>query len=363
MAETVSVRCGLCHNQFQVKSELIGRQVHCPACQTVVKVRVRSSTAQEALQSIGQELAEQKKATGGHRPPVVLAKGGVRSRGLAILWLGILAVVLIGCVFALLIVFGPLGKMLNIHVQTPATPEQQTASSPAPAVPMKNAPTTAGGKPFDAKAGTAPAAAPAAAPQEPPEPVVLKVGTLVSGFADNTVTYAVGRVTNNMPTMIKAIKVTVSLMDNDSKALGDATAIILNIPPGATAPLVAEWKHEEGIHAGKYTSGYQLNPVGVSQDRPLITVEDSLPIRDPNSFATTGKVKLRATNQGSLPVPQVNVFGVLVDKDGKIAGVVRGIVDVDGGLVPKKPAEIRVPWDHCPGNRVDTVEMWVQPTF
>jgi hypothetical protein len=191
----------------------------------------------------------------------------------------------------------------------------------------------------------------------PAEAVTLKVERLLGGFKDETITYAVGRVKNNSAGPVRVINVKLSIADKEDNELGEATQTILNLPAGATAPLVAEWKHDEGVIGRRWFPIYNTNSQGVPE-LPAVTCDDVVAIRDPNNASTTGKIKVRVTNQGVTPLPQVQFYAILISAEGKIAGIAKATVDVQ--LPPKKPVDVTFPWTNCSGYLVRDVEVWAQ---
>ena len=360
MSQAVSVQCGMCHRRFKCPPDLHDRQVRCPYCKTVVRIPASSDAGRQAVEAMSDIIAREK-ADREKRPLAARHRGGpppvaVRSKNVAIVSLVLVAVGLIAAAVALVMMFGRGGPggatggpgILRILKRSPLQSNESGPASPG----------------ADATQPGGPASAAPPAPMKPvPEPLTVKVERLIGGYKDETVTYAVGRVTNNTTGLLRVVKIIISISDKDDKDLGEATAIILNLPPGEreAAPFVAEWQHAEGVIGKKWFPGYQLNPAGVPQELPAITTEDPVPMRDQNSMATTGWIRVLVTNQGALPVPSVMVHARLLGEGGKVVGAVR--VQVDKDLPPKKQVEIRVPWTQCAGHLVHSAEVWVQPAI
>jgi hypothetical protein len=325
--------------------------VRCPHCKKVVKVPAAGDAGRETAG--GRVAAE--KANRDRVPLTVRHHGdplprGVRSRTVVIVWLSLLGVGFIAAaagIYFLLMCGTATEKSGKGARKAPATVSKtDTASGPAVAAPTAPAAAVAG---KDAAAAPPPAAE---------EDFTLKVERLLGGFKDETVTYAVGHIKNNTGGVVKVIKVALGIADKEDKNLGEATQTILNLPAGATAPLVAEWVHAEGVIGRRWYPGYSVNPAGVPQDLPPVTCEDAVAIRDPNISSTTGKIKVRVTNQGATPLPQVQFYAILTSPEGKMVGVVNAIVDVQ--LPPKKPVDVTFPWTNCAGHLVQSVEVWAQ---
>jgi len=357
MSQAVSVQCGMCHRRFKCPPDLHDRPVRCPYCKTVVRIPAPSDAARQAVEAMGDIIArekadrEKRPLTGRAPAPRMMP---VRNKNVAIVSLVLVAVGLIAAAVALVMMFGRGGPggatggpgILGISKRSPL---ESSEPRPAPADP-------------DAAQGGGPASAAPPAPMKSlPDPLTVKVERLIGGYKDETVTYAVGRVKNNTAALLRVVKVIISISDKDDKELGEATAIILNLPPGEAVPFVAEWQHAEGVIGKKWFPGYEVNPAGVPQELPAITTEDPVPMRDQNSMATTGWIRVLATNQGALPVPSVMVHALLLGEGGKVVGAAR--VQVDKNLPPKQQVEIRVPWTQCAGHLVHATQVWVQPAM
>jgi hypothetical protein len=189
--------------------------------------------------------------------------------------------------------------------------------------------------------------------------ISIVVERLIGGFAGERLTYAVGRVTNGSMSLVHVLKVTVPISETSGgDEIGKAEAVLMNIPPGATVPLVAEWTHEEGQRGVKNTPTCQVDPPGITQGLPAIAAEDAVPLGDANNSANTGRVTAWLTNKGVLPVPQVEMFAILIGEDGKIIGATRGTITIP--LAPGKATKAAIPWSLCPGRLVTKAELWAQ---
>jgi hypothetical protein len=203
--------------------------------------------------------------------------------------------------------------------------------------------------------------APGTAPAPAAEPIAIKVERLLGGFRDGTITYAVGRVTNNTDNPILVLKVLVPITDSSGTALGEAVAMILNVPPKTTVPLVAEWVHAEDVRGKKFDVRFEVNPTGVPRDLPPLSTDDVLPWPDPNALSLSGVVKTRVTNLGLVPVGTIDAVAILVGADGKIVGCARNKLTKD--IKARKSQDITIRWDHCSKSLVNTAEVWVQPAL
>lgn len=350
MPETMSVECSFCKRKFLVRSEQRGHDVRCPHCKILTKIPAATATASQAAREMS-DLVSKKNEVSARRP----ARGGVRNKGLAIAWVSLLAVALIGAIVAIVIIYGR-GNVLPEKVGT-RTDRLNLIQTPDGTTPGAT-PTAPGGAPGTTPAATTPGSLPATPGAAAKEPIAVEIKRLLRGFRGETLTYAVGYVINNTEATIKAIKVTVTILDKDDKEMGEATAVLLNIPGHSKAPLVAEWKHEEGVRGMKWSPSYEVDPLGVSRDLPPVIVEEPWPIRDSNGVTPTGKVTCKLTNRGSVPLAQVDLAVLLVDTTGRIVGATRAVIDTK--LMPNKAAEVSIPWDQCSGTLVNTAEAWAQ---
>jgi hypothetical protein len=363
------VQCGSCHKRFQAPPDLRNRQVHCPYCKAAVRVVPGTDVARAAVAAmsdvVAHEKQEQQKRPLTARHQVILARGGVRSKGLAILWVTVIGMALIGAAVAIVMLTrsgwstadGGSPSVLKISGRSLFQKEEvgpSGAASPRAAAPS-GAAASAGAPPAGQDAGAV------AGPSRPTDAVTVKIERLIGGYRSGTITYAIGRVTNNTASTVRSVKVGVTISDKEDKELGEATAVILNLPGGATAPVVAEWQHDEGVRGSRWFPWFELNPVIRAEDLPVMQVEDPVALRDPNANATTGKITAQVTNLGMLPVQQVQVYAILIDAAGKVQGAARAVVDQN--LPPKKPVEVSIPWEQCAGHLVYSTQVWVQPTF
>ena len=194
--------------------------------------------------------------------------------------------------------------------------------------------------------------------------VGLSVELVQGGFFSETVTFVSGHVSNGTGKDIRALKITVPMLDRDTKARqGDAVGWILNLRAGQTAPYIAEWTHEEGVMSVKGEPVCKIDPPGSVQGLPPIEVatgpqEGPVPFPDPNTISASGRIKADVTNRGVLPVSEVELVGVLLGKDGKIVGATKGTAK--GQFVPGKKVSVTLNWTQCAGTKVDSAEVWAQ---
>jgi len=370
--EAITVECGFCHKRFRCPPEVHARTVRCPYCKTIVKVPASSETGREAVGAISDMVAAEKAErerlplTARHRP-VAAPPRGVRSKTLVAAWLVVLGLALVGIGLGFFWAYNrsqeqaveKKGGRKKADVASSELAPAQVAATAASAEPASARPKLFSPGPGPAASGAPAAGGQGAAADAQEDPVTVKVERLLGGFKDETITYAVGHVKNNGKTLLKAVKISVRITDLDNKDLGEATAVILNLPGGARAPLVAEWSHAEGVIGKRwFPASIEINPTGVPQELPQVEANEVLAVSDPNFASATGKVKFMATTLGALVLPQVQVFAIVLSKEGKIVGAARGVLDA--GLAPKKPKELMIPWTQCPNHLVHSAEVWAQ---
>ncbi|MFO8013852.1 MAG: hypothetical protein R6X20_11185 [Phycisphaerae bacterium] len=349
MAKTAEAQCGYCRKRFRLRPDQMDREVRCPHCKTVVRIHPRTETAQEAARALRADSGSSGRPSGrsssDRRTPVV-SHAGVQSRNLAVVWAVLLAVALGAVVVGLVVVFrnygGPAG-------------EGGPASSEAAGGAAGGVETGLDGMPTAVDAGQA--------WQPPDAPITADIKRLLRGYGEETVTYAVGHVTNNTEEMIPTILIEVGLwLSEDGEKVGDATAVILNLPPKHTAPIVAECKHGPGVRA-KYwmLQTYDTSPVGVPRDLPPLEARNPVPVGDPNSVEPIGLIRAMVTNHGKVPVKDVLVMALLLDEKGRIVGAAkqRDTQKIEPGATE----EVEIEWRHTAGTLVRNVEVWVQPHF
>ena len=404
MAEPVPVDCGFCRKRFLLKPEQFNREVRCPHCKTVVRIPPPSEAAQELAAAL-REPAPAHRSSFGHRGPAglragpgrrtapgqrtgsgqqrrVMSAGRPATRNAIIAMLVIIGLIVIVVGVGLWAVFyGGGSRESGKPAARPWHESPSAGKSPGASTGQPSARGTPGGtvlspapsptaSPTEAAApGTNPTPATPATPGAPagppaPEaasvtPVDIKVQRLLGGYRDGTITYAVGRVTNNTDSLLPVLKVAVPISDSSGNEVGEAVAVILNIPPKTAVPLVAEWVHAEGARGNRWDVRTQYSPPGIPRDLPALSAEEPLPWPDPNALSMAGKVKVRVTNHGFVPVQTIDAVAILIGEDGKIVGAAKNRLTEE--IKPRKSVEINIHWDHCSKTLVQTAEVWVQP--
>ncbi len=385
MAETVEAQCGYCQKRFRLRPDQLSREVRCPHCKTIVKIPERTETAAEAVRAIqGEAASPGRRASGGRgssrgsgrrpsprpgaarqrsprsaadlrRAPVV--RGGVRSRNVAIVWAVLIGLALVGTGVGLVMVFGGGSGATEEGAEEP--PAARGGAAPSPVTPGGVAPPGT-----ETGAGHVPGAA-------PPEPVapatpqisdlVVDIKRLLFGYRDETVTYAVGRVTNKSGEMIRALKVTVGLWESeDGEKVGDAAAVILNLPPGYTAPVVAACEHAQGVRPRyRMPALVEMHPPGAPLNLPPLETSHAIPIGNPNAVELSGLIETHVTNHGEVPVKDMVITALLLDEKGKVVGAANRRASEPIG--PGETKKVTIDWRHCSTTQVKAVETWAQP--
>jgi len=352
MAKTVEAQCGYCRKRFRLRPDQVDREVRCPHCKTTVRIHLQTEAAKDAVRALKAEGGPPRGPIASRRPGA-MSQAAVKNRSFAIVWAGLLAVALGAVIVGLVVVFrdytGPPGE---------GGADREGAS--AGNVVGGNAAGGAAGQGTDAT-GTALSGG---QPWQPSAaPITADIKRVLRGYADETMTYAVGHVTNNTEEMIRSIQIVVGLwVAEDGEKVGDATAIILNLPPKHTAPIVAECRHDPGARA-KYwmLSTWDTNPADVPRDLPPLEARNAVPVGDPNSVAPTGLVRAEVTNHGKVPVKDILMSVLLLDEKGQIVGAARHRATQK--IEPDATEDVQIEWRHTAGSLVRNVEVWVQPHF
>ena len=221
---------------------------------------------------------------------------------------------------------------------------------------------TATGKASPTKSGAKPA--PAAVevmttPEKNPKGIQFSDMKMFSGYKGGMATYVACRLTNGTGQKLPVVRVTIDGKDAGDKSVGAATVTLYNVPPGETVPVVAEWDHDEGAKAARWTAPVaDVNPPGEPQDMPTLVASEAWPMKDSNSQSSTGRVKTTVTNKGLLTLPVVDMSAILVGEDGSIVGVAKGVVPKE--VKPNVASDVTLPWDRTNGDLVKRAEVWVQ---
>jgi len=289
-----------------------------------------------------------------------MLKGGVRSRSVAIVWAVLIGLALVGVTVGLVAVFGGGTAPEEVAEQAHGTAERAAGAPDAAGAPTT---TTTG-------AGTGAGRVPGpGAPLEPAawtpqaEAVFVDIKRLLYGYRDETATYAVGRVTNKSGEIIRALRITVGLWESEQgEKVGDATAIILNLPPKYTAPVVAMCEHARGVRPRyRMPATVEIHPAGVPLNLPRLETSHAIPVGDPNAVELSGLIEAHVTNHGEVPVKDMVMAALLLDEKGMVVGAANRRVSEE--IDPGETKKVVIDWRHCATTRVKAVEAWVQPHF
>jgi len=384
MAKTVGAQCGHCRKNFRLREDQLNREVRCPHCRTIVKIAPQTEAGVEAARALRGTGAG--KAAGGsgesekpltiHRP--VSVQGGIRNRSLAIVWAVLLGLGFIAAIIIMVVVFKdrnmgseptptssasstPIAQGPTTGTGTPsapgAVPATGTTAAPLAGSPVGGTP----GAPSPASPGTGVGPVTEWRPETPQ--VEVTIARPIRGYFDDTCTYAVGRVTNRGSQTVPALRVSVLLMESkDGADVGTAVADILNLPPGHTAPVVAELRHPEGVRAMAWAPGQvEFEPEGVPTQLPPLEVVGAVPMPSPNQVELSGLIRIHVTNHGAVEVKEMLVTALLVDGKGKIVGALKA--GATKTIQPGATEEITVEWQNCSSTLVKAVDAWAQPFY
>jgi hypothetical protein len=328
MADAFRTQCKLCGKEFKLRPDLLGREVRCPYCKAICKILPQTETAREAAEALQGEVPERRPVTT-HRQ-VVMPRGGVRNKSVAVVWVVLIGMVAIG-----------LGVFLAVMARRP----QPTALAP----PVKAVGTA--GAPGTATPGTS-----AVAPT--PEDVNLEIEKLVQGTQNGNRTYAVGTITNQTNAMIQEVEVRVGIFDAQEQELGSAEAGVRDLKPGEKAPVVAVWEHDPEVRGAKWVPNYDIlttAPTGFPTN--LVMATDPWPQPDPSSLGT-GRVITDVKNQGTQAVSKVEMTAVMRDADGQVIGAARDVVPV--AIRPGETKKVEIRYERCAERLIGSVQVRVQ---
>jgi len=383
MAKTVQAQCGHCQKTFRLRKDQLNREVLCPHCRTITKISPQSEAGAKAARALRAGKAE--RGSGGAKKPSTIRRpiklqGGIRNRSVAIVWAVLLGMGLIAAVITMLFVFGNRNAGTE-GVPASPTPPTPIAVGPGPRPHTSTVPTASPGD--DALQGPPPAGTSAApGPASPgtsvgqgtgvgpdtarrPEAPEVEVHIVrpLPGYADDTCTYAVGRVTNRGHQTIAALRISVPLMESkDEPAVGTAVADILNLPPGHTAPVVAELRHPAGVRPMAWASGQvEFEPEGVPTQLPPLEVVGAVAMPSPNDVELSGLIRIDVKNHGEVEIKAMLITALLMDSKGKIVGAVK--TGATKTIQPGATEEVTVQWENCSSTLVKAVDAWAQPFY
>jgi len=404
MADTIEAQCGYCQKRFRLTPEQVNREVLCPHCKTTVRIEQpiapvappaqapvpprRKTPSGPAKRTRRPATHASRRAKTLHKPRAkgrskdtrsdhedeherpVLSHAGFQNRNVAIVMAVIIGLALVGVIVGLVVVLHgyepaekkPPHRPAQANATTPSTPTTPTTPATAGASTPTDPTTVPGTEPTGAENAGA-TGTKTRGPDVVTQAITADISRLLRGYSGETVTYAVGHVTNNSNQMIYAIRIVVELWESeDGKKVGDATAIILNLPPKHTAPIVAKCTHEPELRAKYWMLGtYETNPVGVPQDLPPLEAIHPVPLGDPNSLDTEGIIRTVVANHGRVPVSDLFISAILMNEKGKIVGVAQSRATEK--IEPGDEKDVEIMWLHTAGTLVRYVEAWAQPYY
>ncbi|MGB2998636.1 MAG: FxLYD domain-containing protein [Phycisphaerae bacterium] len=334
MSKVLSARCGFCRKGFKLRPDQVGREVRCPHCKTIVKITPQTETGREAGEALRPALPGRREVAARRTP--ALPKGGVRSRNLAIVWVALIGVGIVGAAIGLVVAF--------------------TREKPAPR-PVGHAPPPTYGVPGESPGESSGSFFGAGLRGR--EAVKLKVQRVIRGFKNSTQTYAVGFVTNVTAETLHTVKVLVVFFDRGDNELGEAHALVAALGPGETAPFVVVWEHVKGVRASKWAYDYEVLPAGLDQSPGSLLIKDAPRTqRDEGGFGTTGRVSLWVANEGKGPVEAVEVTAVMLDTKGEVAGAAKDVVRQR--IEPGEEKDVSIRYERCRSELIRRTEVRVR---
>jgi hypothetical protein len=372
MDEGVVESCGFCGKQFRLRPDQMNREVQCPHCKAITKPLALAVTPGADIFG-GPRPHTPRRAPARLPYQVALAKSGARKNTFAIVWIILLVLASAGLAVLVKVMIDqresltpppPVKAPIVVAVQAPlSTPDPDKTTTAAAS--GKAALKPAGKTSATAAADTAKAAKDAA---DVEVDGTVDIGVFKLHSPGDRLGLAAGKLVNHTGKVIKVLRIIVPINSKEGVEIGKATAVILNIPRGATIPFVAEWEHGEsefGVLArggATYSIGDAGDPLG---GMPEVLTENAYPSPDRNSITASGEVHLFVTNKGQTDLRDIEVSALLLDEKGNVAGAAKGRVVLPKSTTALKPAqsvECSIPWNNCTENLVRSVEVWAQPT-
>jgi hypothetical protein len=376
MDEGLIETCESCGKRFRIRSDQMDHDVQCPHCNAVITPIALAETPGDIFDG---PLPPAPRRVPSRLPyKVMLAKSGGRKYTFAIVW--IIFLVLAAGGLAVLVKFKleerdlqkaappPVKAPVAIAVQTPLftpAPDKTTTAAASSKTVHK----------IEEKSGAAAAADAAKAAKDAAADDVLVDGSVDVGVfklhnPGERLGLAGGKLVNHTGKVIKVLRIVSPINSKDGKEIGKATAVILNIPRGATIPFVAEWVHGEGEFGvlarggATYSIADASDPLG---GLPEVVAERGVAIPDLSSEMTsTGDIHLSVTNKGQTELRDIEVSAILLDEKNNVIAAAKGRVVLPKGTTAIKPGETTecsIPWTNCATSLVKSVEVWAQPTI
>lgn len=342
MADLIPAQCGYCHKAFKLRSDQLGRQVHCPHCKTVVKISPMSDVGREAIEALTSPETAKQGAQSKRRPPQF--HGGVRSPTVAYAWAIILGVGLLAAIGLVAYKMSTGG----FSVEPPPPPPVAKSTQPPVRITMNAGP---------AKVEALPEGAVAAGD----EPVEVD-HKILWGFRNGTRAYLTGKATNMTLRPIRAMTISIPVLDKTKVAMGEAKAIVRDLASGKAAPFVAVLDYAADLEPGSHGDPvYVIDPPGVAKTPAVIELEGvAWPKADTETEMMSGVIDQKIWNRGTTVIEAVEISAVMRGEDGKPIGAARAVVKLDKKLAKDAGATVKLPYEHCVESKIRGTDVWVQ---
>ena len=346
MSQYVTAQCGGCGKTFRLSAEQLGRNVQCPHCKTLVQIAPPAPAPLAARVAPGAGARRKPRKPDDEdllKPGSARIRGGIRNRSVAIVWVSILGVAAIA--LGVLLAGGFLQRWVREH-GAPAKPQ----AGPPPVVSLKGLERGVFKQPNVSD------------PDKPDYPVQVE-GVLRGGVAGENRTLFCGKVTNATPHAVRAMAITIPVLDASKEKIGEAKTIIRDLPAGQSAPLVAVCEHDPTLRpAGYGAPDFQIDaPDVVRPPANLVCEEPAWAEEDRFSEVTPrGTIAQDVVNRGQTPVSAVEVYVLMRANDDHISGAVVETIRLDQPLLPEKTVTLKIPYQYTPRSAIRTVQVWVQ---
>ncbi len=344
MSEYVTAQCGGCGKTFRLSAEQLGRTVQCPHCRALVQIAPPAPAPLAARAAGARRRPRKSDDEDLLKPGSARIRGGIRNRSVAIVWVSILGVAVIGLGVLLA------GGFLQRWARERSAPEKPQAAPP-PVVSLKGL-------------ERGPVKQPNVSHPDKPDYPVQVEGVLRGGVAGENRTLFCGKVTNATTHVVRAMVITIPVLDASKEKIGEAKTIIRDLPAGQEAPLVAVCEHDPTVRpAGYGAPDFQIDspeavrpPADLACEGPAWAEEDRL-----SEVTPRGTIAQDVVNRGQAPVSAIEVLVLMRANDDHISGAVVETIRLDQPLMPGgKPVTLKIPYQYTARSAIRTVQVWVQ---
>lgn len=347
MPDIADATCGFCGKSFKLRPDQLGRKVLCPHCKTIVVIEKPTEFAREAIEALGPKIAVKRPVTA-HRQ-VSMSRGGVRSMGVAVAWVVVLAMALIGVIVALVLLHGREG------------PSAGTSRGPAPPPAPRPGPVRVV-RPPPPGPTEGPAVVEGEVPAPPPPSAGVSVtveGRPLEGSKDGTVTYVVGKVGNYTPQEARGVRISIKMQGEANAVIGEATALVRRLAPNEQVPFVAAWTHAPDVRALAWTPGHTILPE-VAEEVPVrMEVNGAIwPKPDAGEFPKKGELVIPVLNAGRATALRIEVWAILRDAKGGVLSAARD--EIKETIIPGNGTDLHVRYEQALGSQIKSVQAYVQ---